>query len=371
MTDPLEDWARSRLAALEGANLRRHLAPPAGVDLTSNDYLGLSTHPRLREALHEALATLPHGGTSSRLLRGHHPAWADLEAGFAAWQGTEAALTFATGFAANLGWTRALVQPEDLVVSDALNHASLIDGLRATGARRVIVPHRDLDAVAAALADHAGRAWVVVESLYSMDGDTWDLHALAAVCARHGAWLVVDEAHATGLYGPQGEGLIAEAGVREAVALSIHTGGKALGLTGAWVCASRSVVDLLVQAARAFVFSTALPPFLAPAIASAVALIRDDPSLRARPGRRADRLRARLDARWGDTGDRQIVPLVTGSAASALALQRHLAHRGWDARAVRPPTVPDGTSRVRLVMRAGLSEDAVDRLAADLAEAPS
>jgi 8-amino-7-oxononanoate synthase len=201
----------ARLAALEAAGLRRRLAVPQGLDLTSNDVLGLSRHPEVRDALVRALAELPHGGGASRLLTGQHEAWAALERRFAAWQGAEAALYFPTGYAANTGLLSSLPAPGDLVVCDALIHASLIDGVRLSKAEKVVVPHQDLAAAEAALARRGDRdAWVVVESVYSMDGDRTDLAAWSDLCERHGASLIVDEAHATGLFGPGGRGLAAE-----------------------------------------------------------------------------------------------------------------------------------------------------------------
>ncbi|HMV68888.1 MAG TPA: aminotransferase class I/II-fold pyridoxal phosphate-dependent enzyme, partial [Myxococcota bacterium] len=210
-------WIGDALGELAARDLRRVLLAPHGVDLSSNDYLGLASHPEVRSAIVGALRDgLPTGAAGSRLLSGQHRAWESLEATFAAWQGSEAALAMGSGFAANVGVVTALAGPGDLVVSDALNHASLIDGVRLCGARRVIVPHGDVGAVDEALA--AGgwrRALVVVESVYSMDGDEADLVGLAEVCARRGAMLVVDEAHATGLFGPEGQGRVAALGLRD------------------------------------------------------------------------------------------------------------------------------------------------------------
>lgn len=363
----------ARLGALAARDQRRTLRTAVGVDLTSNDYLGLSTHPAIRAALIDALARgLPHGGTGSRLLSGQHPAWTELEARVAAWQGAQAALFFATGFAANSGLIAALAEEGDVVISDALNHASLIDGARLSRGERVIVPHADVDAVDAALRARPGRtAWVVVESLHSMDGDEPDLAAYAEVCARQGARLIVDDAHATGLDGPLGQGRVAALGLRDGVFASVHTCGKALGQGGAFVVGSQDLIDWLVNAARPFVFSTAPAPFLAAGLHAAIDLVQSDPTLRARPRLLADRLRAAVAGRL-DTGRSTgpIVPVVVGSNTRALALQAHLAARGWDARAIRPPTVAEGTSRVRVVLRAPLTEVQVDRLAEDLCAAP-
>lgn len=357
-----------RVQALRDAGLHRAPRAAAGVDLTTNDVLGLSTHPRVREALQRALDEgTPHGGQASRLLRGDHPAWLDWEDAVAAWQGAPAGRAFANGYAANTGLLSCLPEPGDLIVSDALNHASLIDGIRLSGVRKAIVSHGDLDAVDDALRAHGGPAWVVVESLYSMDGDTPDLATWAGVCDRHGARLIVDEAHATGLFGPEGQGRVVQAGLRDAVFASVHTFGKALGLAGAVVVGSRALTDWLYNRARSFVFSTAPPPFLAAGLQAALEVVRASPDLRGRPQRLADRLRASL-ADVADTGPStaHIVPVITGTASSAMALMDGLAAAGWDARAIRPPTVPEGTSRVRVVPHASLSDARLDTLAADL-----
>jgi 8-amino-7-oxononanoate synthase len=363
---------RARLDALAARDQRRALRTTHGVDLTSNDYLGLSTDPRIRDALIEALARgAPHGSTGSRLLSGQHPAWSELEARFAAWQGAEAALYFATGFAANSGLIAALAEPDDVIVSDALNHASLIDGARLTRAERVIVPHADVDAVDAALAARPGRtAWVVIESLHSMEGDEPALRPYVEVCERHGARLLVDDAHATGLEGPQGQGRVVGDGLRERVFASVHTCGKALGQSGAFVVGSQSLIDWLVNAARPFIFSTAPAPFLAAGLHAALDVVTSEPALRARPRALADRLRSGLAGRV-DTGRSTgpIVPLIVGTNAAALALQAELSTRGWDARAIRPPTVAEGTSRVRVVMRAPLTDAQVDSLVGDVCAA--
>ncbi len=363
----------ARLAALDAAGLRRTPRAPVGRDLTTNDVLGLSRDPAVREALIQALAFgVPHGGAASRLLRGDHPAWTGWEEAVAAWQGAPAARAFSTGYAANVGLMACLPEPGDLVVSDALNHASLIDGLRLSRAQRAIVPHGDLDAAAAALARHDGPAWIVVESVYSMDGDRSDLAGWADLADRTGARLIVDEAHATGLYGPEGQGRVVAMGLRDAVFASVHTFGKALGLAGAAVVGSEALADWLYNRARSFVFSTAPPPFLAAGLHAALGRVRADPALRARPALLADRLRAALGPLDTGPSNTHIVPVITGSAPAAMAWMAALATRGWDARAVRPPTVPEGASRLRLVMHAPLSDDDVDRLASDLlATAPA
>ncbi len=357
-----------RLGELEAAGLRRELRVGAGVPLASNDYLGLAADPAVRGALAAALAAgVPTGAGGSRLLGGHHPAHAALEDRFAAWQGAEAALLYGSGFAANQGLLGAVVEREALVVSDALNHASLIDGLRLARAARRIVPHLDVDAYAAAL--EPGRpTYVVVESVYSMDGDLAPLEDLAQLCTDRGARLIVDEAHATGLYGPTGAGRIQAAGVREAVFASVHPAGKALGSAGAVVVGSADLRELQINRARTFVYSTAPPPFLTAGLDAAIDRITADPDLRARPLALAARLRAGLAGVPAQVrgANSPIVPVVVGEVARGQALAEGLRARGWDAPVVRPPTVPEGTTRLRLVMHAGLLPAQVDALAGDL-----
>lgn len=357
----------TRRDALRRQGLWREPRPPELRDLTSNDVLDLSTHRAVRDALQRALREgVPHGAGASRLLRGDHPAWLDWEDTFARWQGAPAARAFATGYAANVGLLGCLPEPGDLVVSDALNHASLIDGIRLSRAHKHIVPHGDVEAAERAIQAHRGTCWVVVESVYSMGGDTPDLLAWAELCARNGAHLIVDEAHATGLYGPQGQGRVVELGLRDAVFASVHTCGKALGLAGAVVVGSQELADWLYNRARSFVFSTAPPPFLAAGLQAALQVVRTSPHLRERPRQRARQLRDRLPDVPTGAGDSHIVPLLVGSPTAAVLLMERLARSGWDARAIRPPTVPEGTSRVRVVPHASLTPTDIATLARDI-----
>lgn len=354
-----------RLQALESEDRRRQLFLSEGVPLTDNDVLGLASRPEVAAALVGALQRgLPTGGRGSRLLGGNHPDWEALEARVARWQGREAALYFSTGYAANVGLLACLPEPGELIVSDSLNHASLIDGARLSRARRVVVPHGDVAAAARAI---DGPAYVVVESVYSMDGDLAPLEDYAALCQRTGARLIVDEAHATGLYGVEGQGRVAALGLQEAVFASVHPCGKAVGMAGAFVCGSGDLRDWLINAARSFVFSTAPAPFLAAGLDAALALLQGDAALRRRPLELAVRLRARLAGRV-DTGASAsaIVPLIVGDERRALDLAAGLRSRGWDLRAVRPPTVPPGACRVRVVVHAAMDEAQIDALAEDI-----
>ena len=368
MDNALADRVRTRLADLDAQGLLRRLRPPAGIDLSSNDYLGLAAHSRVVRAF-AAAAAAGCGSTGSRLLRGHRAAFAAIERRFAAFKGTGRSLYFSSGYLANLAVLATLPEAGDVVYSDALNHASLIDGLRLSRARRVVVPHCDVGALERRLAADggAGQRFVVIESVYSMDGDIAPLADYAAVCRRHGAALVVDEAHAVGIYGDDGSGLVRAAGPADGVLLSINTAGKALGAAGAFVAGPAWVIDYLEQHARTFIFSTAPPPAVAAAIEAALDIVAGEPARRVRLLARARFLRARL-AEAGFTeaadGTSQIVPIVIGDNAAAVRLAAALQARGFDVRAIRPPSVPPGTARLRVAVNAGLTEDQLGDFAA-------
>ena len=368
MDNALGDRVRARLADLGSRGLLRRLRPPAGIDLSSNDYLGLAVHPRVVRAF-AAAAAAGCGSTGSRLLRGHREAFAAVERRFAAFKRTERSLYFSSGYLANLAVLATLPEAGDVVYSDALNHASLIDGLRLSRARRVVAPHADPGALERRLAADTveGQRFVVIESVFSMDGDLAPLADYAAVCRRFGAALVVDEAHAVGIYGDDGSGLIRAAGVEDGVLLSINTAGKALGAAGAFVAGPAWVIDYLEQRARTFVFSTAPPPAVAAAIDAALDVVAGEPERRTRLAARAGFLRARLAAEGFEqaaAGTSQIVPIVIGDNAAAVGLAQALQRRGFDVRAIRPPTVPPGTARLRVAVNAGLSEEQLGRFAA-------
>lgn len=368
---PLEEFeARlvSALAELRGAGLLRHMRLPHGIDLVSNDYLGLAGHPYICDRMRDALARLPAGSGGSRLLRGHHEVFEQLEERLAECSGTEAALLFGSGYAANIGLLQAVVSPDDLIVSDQLNHASLIDAVRLTKARTVIYPHQDLGALEAALqTPHQGRAIVVTESVFSMDGDLTPLREVATIADRGGAVVVVDEAHATGLWGARGSGRVEELGLRDRVLATVHTGGKALGSGGAWVAGSRAVCDVMVNRARSFIFSTAPLPVLAAALGAGLDLVVREPQRRVDVHRKSALLRQALaEAGLNVGGGSPIVPIIAGSNESALALQAGLSAAGFDVRAVRPPTVPAGTARLRVTVRAPVSDADLQRFAAEV-----
>jgi 8-amino-7-oxononanoate synthase len=367
----LDDYLSSldaELASLREAGLLRRLRLPRGIDLVSNDYLGLAEHPHLRERMRAALAELPAGAGASRLLRGHHACFERLEEKLAQFCGSQAALFFASGWAANVGLLQAILGRDDLVLSDERNHASLIDGMRLSGARRVIHAHLDLQAVQAELQrPRQGRALIVTESVFSMEGDLAPLVDLVELAERHGALVVVDEAHATGLYGAKGAGRVEELGLRERVLATVHTGGKALGVGGGWVAGPAVLRELLVNRARTFLFSTAPMPVISAGLRAALEVIAREPQRRAEVHAKAALLRRALaDVGVTASGQAPIVPVIVGDNAAAVALQEGLALAGFDARAVRPPTVPAGTARLRVTARYPVANAELLRFAAEV-----
>lgn len=363
-----EDRLAATLRDLRGAGLLRQMRLPNGIDLVSNDYLGLADHPHLAAAMRAALENLPAGSGGSRLLRGHHDIFDRLEARLAAFSGAETALLFGSGYAANIGLLQAIVSADDLLVSDERNHASLIDGIRLTKARTLVYPHQDLQALDAALrAPRSGRAIVITESVFSMDGDLTPLREVADIAERHSAALVVDEAHATGLYGARGSGRVEELGLRDRVVATVHTGGKSLGSGGAWVAGSRALRDVMVNRARSFIFSTAPLPVLAAALGAGLDVLQQEPLRRAEVHRKSAWMRAALSRQNIHAGgDSPIVPVIAGSNEAALALQSGLIAAGFDVRAIRPPSVPLGTARLRVTVRYPVSDDDLQRFAVEL-----
>lgn len=368
-SSPLERRLRARLAELEAAGLKRLPRPPQGIDLSSNDYLGLSMHPLLRERMADAVAREGCGSTGSRLLRGERDSFTQLEDRFADFKGMERSLYFSSGYLANLSVLSTLAESGDVIFSDERNHASLIDGMRLSRARRVIFPHNDVNVLARLLRGEpaGGQKFVVTESLFSMDGDMAPLDEYASLCRAHGAALIVDEAHAVGIYGPRGSGLLEV--TRAEALVSIDTAGKALGVCGAFVSGPAWLIDSLIQRARPFIFSTAPPPAVAEALQASLTLIEDEPWRRDRLLSRAAYLRRRL-AEAGvavPEGVSQIISVVLGDNERAVQVAHALQREGFDARAIRPPSVPPGTARLRLSVNAELSESELDRFAAALA----
>jgi 8-amino-7-oxononanoate synthase len=368
-------YARADLDTLEARSQLRRLETVRGINFCSNDYLGLSTDARLREAVVAALAGgSPSGSTGSRLLSGHALIWDELEDELARFAGAEAALYFNSGYAANTGLFSCVLQRDDVVFSDSANHASIIDGIRLSGARKVIFPHLDLNALEDELrraAPSQGRKFIAVESVFSMDGDRAPISALLTLGERHGAELIVDEAHATGVLGPQGSGLVAEAGATNRVLAAVHTCGKALAGMGAFVLCSNVLRKYLVNHARSFIFSTALPPYLAAQTRAAIRVAAAADSARGRLQDLAAHLRAGLRDNGFDAAgsDSQIVPVLLGENERALAVASRLAVDGFAVRAIRPPTVPPGTARLRLSLTVRHTTEMLDRLTDSLVRA--
>ena len=366
-SNALADRLHQRLAEIEAGGLGRSLCPPSGIDLCSNDYLGLAHHPRLKQAMSEAVLREGCGSAGSRLLRGERACFAQVERSFARFKGVERSLYFSSGYLANLAVLTAFPEPGDVIFSDERNHASLIDGIRLSRSRRVVFPHNNVDTLARLLHEEklSRQKFVVVESLFSMDGDEAPLAEYAALCRSHNAALIVDEAHAVGIYGERGSGLIEAGGVADDVFVSINTAGKALGVSGAFVAGPALAIEYLVQQARPFIFSTAPPPSVAAALEASLAVIAGEPERRERLLSRARYLRARL----GYSGASQIVSIVFGENHRAVAVARELQRTGFDVRAIRPPSVPPGTARLRVTVNEGLNEDVLDQFVDSLGAA--
>ena len=356
------------LDSLRAQSQFRTLEMPGGVNLYSNDYLELSTDPRLKHAVLEAVARAASvGSTGSRLLSGNSREWEEVESDFAQFAGTEAALYFGSGYAANIGLLASILEPGDVVFSDAQNHASLIDGMRLSGATKIVYPHRDLQFLENALREHgrgAGAMVIVTESVFSMEGDVAPVEDLLRIARNYGAGLVLDEAHAIGVCGPQGRGVAAELGVERELLAIVHTCGKALASAGAFVCGSRTLRDYLVNRARTFIFSTAMPPYMAGQIQAAVGLAREASDRRDHLRQIAASLREELAARRFNVGTSttHIVPVLLGTNELALHAASELQQAGFAVKAIRPPTVPVGTARLRLSPTSRISLEEIHRI---------
>jgi 8-amino-7-oxononanoate synthase len=364
------------LAALDRDSQLRTLEISPSVDFSSNDYLGLACDARIKQAVAAALAAPDlAASTGSRLLSGNSERWIALESDFARFAGAEAALYFTSGYLANVGLLSSLLAPEDTVFSDSANHASLIDGMRLAKARRVVFPHLDLEFLENALrvSSAAGARFIVVESVFSMGGDFAPLADLSRLAERYDAELIVDEAHAVGVFGPRGSGLVAEAGLSRRVSATIFTCGKALAASGAFVCGSETLRSYLINRARTFIFSTALPPYFAEHVRAGFELASRADAERARVTGLAQFLRAELRQRGLDVpaGPSPIVPVILGDNERAMRVAQRLRAAGFGVRAIRPPTVPHGTARLRLSVTARHSESLLAELAAEIASAAS
>lgn len=340
-----------------------------GLEVTSfasNDYLSLAGDPRLARAACAAAEESGTGVGSSRLIVGNHRRHVALEAALSDWFRSPGVRFFNSGFAANVGVLTTLLGPDDVVFSDELNHASIIDGCRLSRARIVVFPHLDVGAleseIATKVAGSARRRIIVSETLFSMDGDIADVAALSSLARAHDAALILDEAHAIGVYGPEGRGIAANAGVTPDVL--VGTCGKSLGCFGAFAISSRLVADLLWNRARPLVFSTGLPPMIPAAVQAAVEIVRgtEGNDRRRALAARARELRTQIPELGGDV-ESPIAPLVVGEDRRALQLTQRLIEQNVFVQAIRPPTVPEGTSRLRISLASGHTTDEVSNLA--------
>ena len=374
----LDQLLRAELVKLEAANLRRTLravdALPEGIhNFAANDYLGLSRHPVLIEAARRATAQSGTGAGASRLVTGTDSAVLALEEQLAAWKEKEAALVFSSGYTAALGTIPALVGKGDTVVLDKLAHASLIDGARLSGATVRVYPHNNVEKLTALLhklsaarTESKSRLLIITESIFSMDGDAAPLSEIVDLKDRHGAWLLVDEAHATGLYGATGAGLLTELCLSLRVEIVMATLSKALGSVGGFIAGSRVLIDWLTNRARSFVYSTALPPGVIAASHAAVDLIRgpEGTTLRAQLRDNIARFHAGLPPRWkkNSLSSSAVQPLVCGESGAALQLSAALRERGFLIPAIRYPTVPRNAARLRVTLNAAHAAEEIDAL---------
>ena len=365
---------KADLASLQSRHRLRSLRERKGVDFASNDYLALASAPRLLDAVRRSIELgVPLGSGGSRLLRGNDPEHEALEVEAAAFFGSEAALYFSTGYAANAALLSTLSQRGDLIVHDALIHASAHDGMRLGRAAAKSVPHNDAqgfdDAIVAwRKAGGVGQPWIAVESIYSMDGDFAPLGDLAAIASRHDAVLLIDEAHATGVFGPDGRGLASDLDGRDNV-ITLRTCGKALGCEGALVCGPRVVRDFLINRGRGFIFSTAPSPLMASAVREGLRILADEPERRACLQSLVAVAERALSPHGVIATGSQILPLVLGDDARTMRVAGALQNAGFDVRGIRPPTVPPGTSRLRISLTLNATVQDVQSLADTMGDA--
>lgn len=368
MTERIDRILSARNEALKARSLWRTervlgSARPDLRVLCSNDYLGVATRRLVQPRAQRGIAG---GSGASRLVSGTHPEHVRLESELASWQGRDAALFYATGYQGNVSSLAALIDRNDVVFSDALNHASLIDGIRLSSARRHVYKHADVDSLSRLLAEHGGdgaNRWVVTDAVFSMDGDRAPLRRLVELCRRFDACLYVDEAHSVGVYGDEGRGLSDELGVADDVDVLFGACGKAFGASGSFIAGSQELRDYLYNRARGFVFSTAPSPVACNAVADALPLLRDG-TLREALWLRIEHLAQLLRQQgwWTGAALSPIFPLVVGDERAALLLGEELLNEGLFVHPIRPPTVPEGTSRLRLVVCAHYELQWLDHL---------
>jgi 8-amino-7-oxononanoate synthase len=370
----LQSFAEGKLAALEARTLKRTLAPTHRTDpvwverggrrllsFSCNDYLGLSHHPAVKAAAAAAIETYGVGAGASRLITGDHPLLSVLEAKLAAWKGTEAACVFGSGYLANSGIIPTFIGPADLVIVDELAHACIWAGAKLSGARVETLRHNDLEHLQALLAAHrasAERALVATDGVFSMDGDLAPLGGMSEICAAHDAWLYSDDAHGLGVVaGGRGS---AHVFPQARIPFQMGTLSKAVGGYGGYLCASQAVIDLIKTRSRTVVYSTGLPPSAAAAAIAALDIIASDPELCARPLAKARAFTAALNLPQAQS---PIVPVIIGEATAALEASRRLLEEGFLLVPIRPPTVPEGTARLRVAFSAAHPDEEVARLA--------
>ncbi len=361
----LSERTEKHLSVIKERGLWRTLKPPSplSVDLSSNDYLGLANEERLKAAMIAEIERTGCGSTGSRLLRGEREIFARAENCFAEFKKTERALFFGSGYAANIGILTTFLEAGDVIFSDELNHASLIDGIRLAKAERVIFPHNDAAALEKLLKKTPceGQRFLVVESLFSMDGDIAPLNEYSRICREYNVALIVDEAHAVGVYGERGSGLIEEYGIAQDVFLSINTAGKALGVSGAFVAGSAAAIELLIQRARSFIFSTAPAPAVCAALIEAIKIAEQEPHRRFELLRLSKFLRELLSENGipVSSENSQIIPVIIGTSEKAVAIAEQLQADGFDVRAIRPPTVPENSARLRISLNSNLDAEII------------
>jgi 8-amino-7-oxononanoate synthase len=335
------------------------------INLSSNNYLGLANNAALAAAAKEAIDRYGCGSGASRLISGNMALHEELEERLAEFKGSESALVFNSGFQANTGILSTLAGDGDVILSDALNHASIIDGCRLSRARTVVYAHGDLDQLEAALklAVHSRRRLIVTESIFSMDGDEAPLGGIVELAERHGAMVMVDEAHGTGLFGANGAGVVAKLGLGERVQVQMGTLGKALGGFGAYVAGSSALRELLINRCRSFIFTTSLPPAVMAMAIAAIDLVRREPERRETLWNNCRYLTENLRGLGLQAGASAsaILPLIIGDARTCMKFSERLLERGVFAQGIRPPTVPPGTSRLRITVMATHTRAHLDR----------
>lgn len=373
--ESLDAFARGKLARLTEEHLRRELVPTARSDgvwverngrrllsFSCNDYLGLSQHPRVRQAAVDAIEKCGTSAGASRLITGNHPLYVELEEKLARFKGTEAACVFGSGYLANAGIIPVLVGPDDLLLIDELSHACLWAGAQLSRARVEIFAHNSVEHLCDILSERRSnfpRALIVTDGVFSMDGDLAPLEVLSSIARAHDSWLMVDDAHGLGVIGG-GRGTAFAGDKHVAIDLQMGTLSKALGSYGGYLCASRPVIELVKTRARTLVYSTGLPPATIAAAIAALDIVASDPELTERPLRKARRFAKLLDLPLPESA---IVPILLGTPERALEASRTLEADGFLVTAIRPPTVPAGTSRLRFAFSADHSDDEIERLA--------